>query len=202
MQNVKRGRQRILRHELHLDEIVLQVGQRPLQKHMAHVHDADMVADVLQLAQIVRRYQHRRAVARHILESQTPDLPPHDGVKPVDRLVEHEIVRPQAQRQPEGRVLLHALGKAAQRRALVQTKDLAQRVKAGRVEARVHRAVKGRKLADRPAAEHAQIVRDIADAAFDLRVFIDRQTADGHAAGILTENACNMANGGGLSRAV
>ena len=55
---------------------------------------------------------------------------------------------------------------------------------------------------ERPATEYAEIVRDIADAALDGRVFIDRQTADGHAAGILPENACNMANGGGLSRAV
>ena len=169
---------------------------------MAHVHDADMVADVLQLAQIVRRYQHRRAVARHILESQTPDLPPHDGVKPVDRLVEHEIVRPHAQRQPEGRVLLHPLGEPAQRRCLVQPEHIAQRRVALCVKARVHLAVKSRQLPERPAAEYAEIVRDIADAALDGRVFIDRQTADGHAAGILPENACNMANGGGLSRAV
>ena len=99
-------------------------------------------------------------------------------------------------------MLLHALGKAAQRRALVQTEDLAQRVKAGRVEARVHRAVKGRKLADRPAAEHAQIVRDIADAAFDLRVFIDRQTADRDRPGIRPVDAGQVPDGRGFARAI
>ena len=50
-------------------------------------------------------------------------------------------------------------------------------------------------FADRPAAEHAQIVRDIADAAFDLRVFIDRQTAvkkDKSKEEILKDTGCTV----------
>ena len=99
-------------------------------------------------------------------------------------------------------MLLHALGKAPQRRGLVQPEHIAQRRVALCVKARVHRAKKGREFPERSAAKHTEVVRNIADAALDGRIFIDRQTADGHAAGIRAENTDNVADGGGFSCAV
>ena len=66
----------------------------------------------------------------------------------------------------------------------------------------LYTSVKGRKLADRPAAEHAQIVRDIADAAFDLRVFIDRQTADRDRPCVRPVDAGQVPDGRGFARAI
>ena len=128
MQDLQILRQRLVADELHLYDIVLQVGKRALEKHCTLVHDADMVTDILQLAQVVGRDEDRCAVARHVLHDKAPDLTAHDGVQTVDRLVEDQIVRPDAQCQPEGRVLLHALGEPPQRRLFLQPEHIPQRM--------------------------------------------------------------------------
>ena len=90
------------------------------------MHDADVVAHVLQLAEVVRRYEHRHALLRHILHDKRPHLPPHHGVEAVHRLIEHEYLRPRRKRDPERRLLLHAARKAADGARIVKREDLAQ----------------------------------------------------------------------------
>ena len=65
--HVERRRDRVFRDELHLDHVVLQVGEAPFQQELSVVHDADMVAHVLQLAQVVRRDEHRRLMCGDVL---------------------------------------------------------------------------------------------------------------------------------------
>ena len=79
------------------------------------VHDADVIANVLQLAQVVRRDEHRCLMRGDVLENDAPDLAAHHGVEAVHRLIEHEYLGPRRKRDPEGRLLLHAARKAADR---------------------------------------------------------------------------------------
>ena len=72
-----------------------------------------MVADVLQLPEVVGGHQHRGAVPGHIVQHQAPDLPPHDGVQPIHRLVQDQILGVGSQGQVKGRLLLHSLAEPA-----------------------------------------------------------------------------------------
>lgn len=86
MQDVETGGQlRLLAAEGHLQlhGVVLQVGQAALQQHLALVHDTHVVADVLQLAEVVAGHQNGGATLGHVCQQQRPHLTAHDGVKAV-----------------------------------------------------------------------------------------------------------------------
>lgn len=78
MQDVETGGQlRLLAAEGHLQlhGVVLQVGQAALQQHLALCHDTHVVADVLQLAEVVAGHQNRwcHARPRRPAAATTPD---------------------------------------------------------------------------------------------------------------------------------
>ena len=50
--------------------VILQVGQAPLQEHLALIHNAHMVAHVLQLTEVVAGHQHRSATLGNIAHQQ------------------------------------------------------------------------------------------------------------------------------------
>ena len=95
--------------KLNLHKLVLKLVQPLFEQHPAVLHNPDVVAHVLQLAQVVRGDEHGRAVFADVVHQLAPDLTPHHGVKPVHRLVEDEYFRPCGQRQPECGLLLHTL---------------------------------------------------------------------------------------------
>lgn len=68
--------------QLQLGHVLLHFGEDALEQHPAPVYYADPVADVLELAQVVRGDEHRRAVLRHVLHDERPDLAAHDWVQP------------------------------------------------------------------------------------------------------------------------
>ena len=70
------------------------------------------------------------------------------GVEAVDRLVEYEIVRLRADGKPECCLLLHTLGKTAQRLTLVELKNICEGGKAFVAERGVEPLIKGLELAD------------------------------------------------------
>ena len=86
-----------------------------------------------------------------VLQDDAPDLAAHHGVEAVDRLVEDQIIGLRTDGQPEGGLLLHALGEAAQRLFLVKLEDLAQLSIAAEVEAGIELLHQTRHLADRVA---------------------------------------------------
>ena len=166
------------------------------------VHDADVIANVLQLAQVVRRDEHRCLMRGDVLQDDAPDLAAHHGVEAVDRLVENQIVGLRADGQPEGGLLLHALGKAAQRPLLVELEDFMQLPVAAHVEAGIELSHQFRHLADRVARVGGEIVRDEGHPPLDRRVFPNRESADRNRAGIRTVDARNAAKHRGFARAV
>ena len=106
-----------------------------------------MIANVLELTQIVRGHEHRRAVFGDVGHDDAPYLAAHNGVEPVDRLVENEYLRPKRDRYPEGGLLLHALGKPAHLALLVELEHITELFKALLVEVRIYAAVEIRHLA-------------------------------------------------------
>ncbi|MNI55266.1 hypothetical protein D3C73_1102040 [compost metagenome] len=53
---------------LNLMRVRLQIIQILLNQHLAAMHNADMIAQILDLAQIMRGDQHRQAALGHLLE--------------------------------------------------------------------------------------------------------------------------------------
>ena len=161
-----------------------------------------MVAHVLQLAEVVRRYEHRHALLRHILHDKRPHLPPHHGVEAVHRLIEHEYLRPRRKCDPEGRLLLHAARKAADGARIVKREDLAQLFVAFGVEAGIERARKFHKIARRARGGEIRLVRDAEHARLDRGVFKYRFPVEQHRARVLPQHAHYVTDGGRLARAV
>ena len=99
--------------DLKLHYVVLQVGEGPLQQHLAVAEDAHMVAHVLQFPEVVGGDQHRGPPLGHVPHKEGPHLAAHHRVQAVHRLVEDQHLGIAAQGQPEGRLLLHPLGQPA-----------------------------------------------------------------------------------------
>ena len=185
--------------QLDFNNIVLQFIEGTLQQHFPVVHNAHMVAHVLQLPQVVGGHQYRAAVFRHVGQQQVPDLAAHHRVQAVHRLVQHDVVRAAAEGQPEGRLLLHALGHFADGLAQAQVKGAAQLLKARLTEAGVDAAVKQHHVLDGGLGIVKHIVGDVGDAPLHGRVFIHRLPFDQHLAGVLPVDARHMADQGGLA---
>ena len=195
-------RQGQLRDQLHLDHIVLKRRQGSLQKHLSLVHDAHVVADVLQLPEVVGGNQNGGAVLCHIVQNHAHDLPAHHRIQAVHRLVEDEHLRAAGDGQPEGRLLLHALGKAADGLALVEGEDLPQPVKPPFVEAWVGRSIELFEISDAVAPLEEDLVGDIDHDPFLFRVFIDGLLVQGDRPGVGAVDSHQAANQRGLARAV
>ena len=150
----------------------------------------------------MRRDEHGRAVFGDIGQHEIPDLTAHDGVESVDRLVEHEHIRPQAHRQPERGLLLHTLGQAADLPLRIELKHLAELLIAFGVEFRVDAAVVAHHVRNRRLREIEHVVRDVGDARLDGRVFVHGLTVDVDRAAVRAVDARQVADERGFARAV
>ena len=180
----------------------IQLGKAALEQHLAAVHDADMVAHILQLAQVVAGDKDRRAALGHILQDQAPDLTAHHGVKSVHGFVQNEIVRHTAHGEPERRLLLHSLGKTADELLFVQRKDAAQLLVALHVELRIEAAVKFHHVADARLHKIVPVVGDGGDALLDRHILPHLLAVHGDAAAVLPVHAGQVAQERGFARAV
>ena len=161
-----------------------------------------MVAHVLQLPQVVRGDQHRRPLLRHVLQQNAPDLTAHHRVQAVHRLVQDHQFRLQAHGQPEGRLFLLSLAELTHQLLRVQREGLAQGLKTLHREVRVHVPIESHHIPDRSLAVIKDLIGDIGDAALDGGVFIDLLAADADLTRVLPVNAGQVADQGGLARAV
>ena len=160
---------------LQLDHVVLQVGEGALQQHLAVGQDAHMVAHVLQLPQVVGADQHGGAPLGHVAHEQRPHLAAHHRVQAVHRLVQHQHLGLAAQGQPEGGLLLHPLGQAADGLLVVHVgKGLPQGLVPLAVEGGVHPPVKAGHIPGGGGGEVVQVVGDDGDLGLHRRVFKHR----------------------------
>ena len=192
----------VRKHHLQFHHVVLQLGQTPLQQHMAVIHDAHMVAHVLQLPEVVTGHQHRSAALRHIAHHQAPHLTAHHRVQTVHRLIQDQIIRHGGQSQPEGRLLLHTLGKPPDRPLFVQLKHFPQLFIPLRGEVWIEALVKPHHIPDARRIEIVPIIGNGGDLGLQRRVFPHILAAQPHGAAVLPENAGEVADDGGLARAV
>ena len=161
-----------------------------------------MVADILQLAEVVAGHQNGGATLGHVAQQQRPHLTAHDGVKAVHRFVQDQVFRHAAHGDPEGRLLLHTLAHTADHLAVVQREHLVHFVVALLAEGGVHALVESGHLPDGPLGEIEPVVRNDADALLDGGVFVDGLALQRQRAAVGTVDAGEMADDGGFSRAV
>ena len=161
-----------------------------------------MVAHVLQLPEVVAGYQHRSAPLRHVAHHQAPHLTAHHRVQTVHRLIQDQIIRHGGQSQPEGRLLLHTLGKPPDRPLFVQFKHFPQLFIPLRGEVWIEALVKPHHIPDARRIEIVPIIGNGGDLGLQRRVFPHILAAQLHGAAVLPENAGEMADDGGLARAV
>ena len=188
--------------DLHFDRVLLQLGKAALEQDLSLIHDADVVAHILQLTQVVAGDEHRRAALGDVLHDKAPHLTAHHGVEAVHRLIQNEIVRHTAHGDPERRLLLHSLGKTADELLFVQRKDAAQLLVALHVELRIEAAVKFHHVADARLHKIVPVVGDGGDALLDRHVlpYVCAVHRDG--AGVLPVYAGQVAQQRGFARAV
>ena len=74
VQSLLRQRRAVRQGEQHLGRRLLQFGNALFQQAAAALHDADVVAHVLQLAEVVAGHQYRGAPLGHVTQQQRPHL--------------------------------------------------------------------------------------------------------------------------------
>ena len=162
-----------------------------------------MVAHILQLPQVVGGDQHRGPPLGHVPHEKGPHLPPHHRVQAVHRLIQHQDVRHTAQGQPEGGLLLHPLGQAADGLLLVHGGEgVLQRLIPLVVELGIQSPVELHHVPGGGGQEVVQLVGDPGHPALHRRVFIHRLTVHPHGAGVRPVDAGDVPQNGGLARAV
>ena len=188
--------------QLYLTYILLQLRELTLQQHPAVVYEADVVAHVLKLAQVVRRDEYANTVLSHVGEQQRPDLTAHYGVQAVDRLVQYKQLRPHGEGQPEGGLLLHASRKAPYRHLAVYGEGFGQAFEALGVEAREHAFVKAHHVVDVGLREVEHFVGDVGHARLDSGIFKHRLPVGKHLPAVCAQYARYVAYGGCFARSV
>lgn len=187
---------------LHFRHRALHIGKTLFQQQFAVIHDTDMVAHVFQFAQVVARHEHRHFALCDFREQNAPNLTAHDGVKPVHRFVQNQHIRLTADGQMERRLLLHTFGKTANLSFLRQVENLLEFGEEYIVKRRIHALVKAAHFFNGSGGKVEDVVGNVADAAFDARVFEDGLAVEGDGAAVGHVHARQMANGGGFTGTV
>ena len=73
------------------------------------INDSHIVADGLQVPQVVGGHQHGHLAVGYVVDDLFPYEFAHDWIQPVDRFVQQQVLRAARQSQCDGRLLLHAL---------------------------------------------------------------------------------------------
>ncbi len=188
---------------LELHRAPLEVGQGALQRHLPPAEQAHVVAHVLQLPQVVGGHQHRGPPLGHIPHEQRPHLAAHHRIQAVHRLVQQQVIRPAAQRQPEGGLLLHPLGQPADGPLFVHGGEcLPQLLIAPHVEGGIDPFVELHHVPGGGGGEVVQLVGYARHALFHRRVFIDGRALQQDLAAVLAIGPGDVAQDGGFARPV
>ena len=102
----------------------------------------------------------------------------------------------------EGRLLLHTLTKAANLALFRQAEHIVEPVEQGVVKLGVDTPVETAHILQGRRGVVKNVVGDVADGGFDLRVFVDGLAVHGDLSAVGPVNARQVPDGGGLARAV
>ena len=162
-----------------------------------------MVAHVLQLPQVVGGHQHGGPPLGHVPHEQGPHLPPHHRVQAVHRFVQHHDVRHAAQRQPEGGLLLHALGQPPDGLLLVHGGEgVLQSLVPLVVKLGIESPVKLHHVPGGGGQEVVEVVGDPGHAALHRRIFVHRLAVHQDRARVGPVYPHDVPQDGGLARPV
>ena len=161
-----------------------------------------MVADVLQLAQVVARDDRRQTALRDVLREQALDRLTHDRVETVERLVAEQVIRSAAHAADDRDLFFHALGERADLARLVESEGAHQLEIALFVELFVKPAIIVFHVLRRAVREKELLIRDKEAAALDRRVLKDLFPVDPDLALVRLQNAGEHAQERRFARAV
>ena len=102
----------------------------------------------------------------------------------------------------EGCLLLHTLTETANLSPFRQAEHIVELIEQGVVKLGVDAPVETAHILQSGRGVVENVVGDVADGGFDLRVFVDGLTIHGDGAAVGPVNAGQMPDGGGLARAV
>ena len=135
--------------------------------------------------------------------SREPDLTPHHRVQAVYRLVQDQQVGVAAQSQPEGGLLLHPLGQAADGLFLVYCREgLLQHLIALVIKGGIQPPVKLHHVPGGGGQKVVQVVGDKGHPGLHRRIFVHRRPVHRDGARVGAVDAGDVPQDGGLSRAV
>ena len=152
-----------------------------------------MITHILQLAQVMRRYNHCSIICSHIIKHDRPYLSSHDRIKPINRLIEYNKLWFTAQRKPEGNLLLHALRELSDIPFnIYRWKKLLHPVKLLLIKARIHSLIVMHHINRIRLQKIKHIIRNVSHISFNSCIFIYRLTINKHFPCILSHYSCNM----------
>lgn len=169
LDNVEAGRQGCAfgQNHLHLCDALQRLGQVDLLAHCAFGHNPQVVANALELAQVVAGNEHRKAAFRDLFEHQAPHAPSGEGVDTVHRLVEQQDVRANGERKPDGCLRAHAAAELAERLRVVDLEALLQLEVACEVKGGEHRTVEARHAVRTLGTNEVGLAGNTGDASLD-----------------------------------
>ena len=166
------------------------------------MQESHVVAEVLQLAQVVRCDDGRERTVAHIADQEALDRLTRNGVQPVEGFITEKILAAARQSADNGTLTLHPLGKGLDFLLVGKRKRLAQLTEACAVEARVDGPIIVLHGAQRCILEEIQLVGNEKAALLDGGILPNGLAVDGHPARIGLEHAGKNTHKGGFSRTV
>ena len=187
---------------LHLGQTKLHGSKIPGQKKPSAVQQTDMVADVLQLTQVVGGDDRRQAPLGHIIGKNTLDSLAHHGIQTVEGFVAQQILRIGAQPAQDSELFFHASGIMLDPPFWIQTEIPQQPVEPHRVKRGIDSLIISAHVAGVSIPEKIGIIRDKENLFLHVRMVVDRLPGYLDLPGILTKDPAYQPQERALARAV
>ena len=129
-----------------------------------------MVADILQLSQVVGRDDRRQVPLRHIVGKQAFHRLAHHRIQPVEGFVAEDIIRPRAKAKDHRKLLFHALGEGRDLSSEIQAEGIHQLIKPGPVKGRINIFIEPHHFLRRRVGKEMLVVGNIKESGFYLGI--------------------------------
>ena len=144
-----------------------------------------MIADILQLAEVMRGDHRRHAAVYELLRDQRLRGLTHDRVEAVEGLVEQKVLRAGSDPAKERDLLFHSLGEGLDPAVLIEAEIMEKLLRRRPVKGRIESGVYVDHFRRRRVGVEELLVRNVEELFFRFHVLVDRHAVDGERSVIL-----------------